>query len=420
MPRKDPLVVFCHLPWDFVFQRPQHIMSRMAEERRVLFIEEPSFTEGEPRWELRSPLANLTVCKPHTPVQAGGFAAAQVEVLRRMVADLVEKEELHGYVAWLYTPMALPIAKALDPRVVVYDCMDELSAFKFAPRELKDNETQLLRWADVVFTGGPSLYRAKIGKHDNLHCFPSSVDATHFRQAWTTPEPADQADIPHPRLGFYGVIDERMDLDLIAALATEHPEWQIVLVGPTAKIDPADLPRQDNIHYLGPRKYAELPAYLSGWDVCLLPFALNESTRYISPTKILEYMAVELPIVSTPITDVVEPYGDIAYIGEGQEGFVRACEQALDATDSLRAERASRMRQVLARTSWDRTVQQMGNLIERAASGRTSSSDSLQASPVSRLVRSQNSVPAIYSPSTRLHSRPEQVRPAAPSGDTAV
>lgn len=362
-----PLMVFSHLRWDFVYQRPQHLLSRMAENRQVFFIEEPVYDNiYEPYMELSSPCCNVTVARPHTKCLSYGFNDEQLPILAELVQELVEREELIDYVVWLYTPMALPLARTLNPRAVVFDVMDELSAFKDAPQELKDLEQSTLKWADVVFTGGPSLYRAKLGKHDNLHCFSSSVDAGHFAQARHIDEAPDQAAIPHPRLGFYGVIDERMDLALISALADARPDWQIVMVGPVVKIDPASLPQRANIHYIGARQYSELPHYLAGWDICLLPFARNESTRFISPTKTLEYMAAELPIVSTPITDVAEPYGDIVYIGGTPQEFIQACEDALHSSNEERKRRADMMQAVLEGTSWDRTAQAMEALISSA------------------------------------------------------
>jgi glycosyltransferase involved in cell wall biosynthesis len=228
-----------------------------------------------------------------------------------------------------------------------------------------------------MFTGGPSLFRAKQARHPNVHCFPSSVDAAHFRVARTgddrtrVAEAEDQAGLPHPRLGFYGVIDERLDLNLVDFTARAHPEWQIVLVGPVVKIDPAILPRRENIHYYGQRTYDDLPRYLAGWDVCLLPFARNEATRFISPTKTLEYMAAELPIVSTPITDVAEPYGDIVYLGDTPEEFLAACEAALNSGAEERAGRAAQMRRVLAGTSWDVTVSAMEKLLAAAVAKKS-------------------------------------------------
>jgi UDP-galactopyranose mutase len=361
----SPVVVFSHLRWDFVFQRPQHILSRLAARRPVLFVEEPEPDRaGPPRWERSSPAAGVTVLRPRTPRPEPGFHPSQVELIGPMLDEVRTAAHSPELLTWLYTPLALPLAQQLDPALVVYDCMDELSLFLGAPPELVRREAELLEQADIVFTGGPSLYRAKQGRHPNVHCFPSSVDAAHFGRAQAgaeapPAEPDDQRGLPHPRLGYYGVIDERLDLPLLATLADARPDWQIVLVGPVVKIDPAALPRRPNIHYTGQRRYDELPAYLAGWDVCLLPFALNDSTRFISPTKTLEYMAAERPIVSTPITDVAEPYGEIVRLGDSAEGFVRACERALHADAEDRARRAALMRGVLARTSWDATVAAM-------------------------------------------------------------
>jgi UDP-galactopyranose mutase len=281
------------------------------------------------------------------------------------VEQLTEEEQLEDYLVWFYTPMALPLASALHPAAVIYDCMDELSAFLGAPPQLLQREEQLLQRADIVFTGGPSLFRAKQNRHSNVHCFPSSVDAAHFAKAKNAADAADQASLPYPRLGFFGVVDERMDLDLLKALAESHPEWQIVMVGPVVKVDPALLPQRPNLHFLGHRSYDQLPEYLAGWDVCLLPFALNEATRFISPTKTLEYMAAEKPIVSTPITDVADPYGQIVHLGETHEAFIAACEKSLRWSEADRAERIHKMRDVLSKTSWDSTARAMEQQIAK-------------------------------------------------------
>ena len=365
-----PLVVFSHLRWDFVFQRPQHLLTRLARTRPVFFVEEPIHDPGPARWDVRAAAPGLTVWQPHTPCADVGFCDAQYPYLLPLVRQL-PKYTGDRFDLWFYTPMALPLAAELAPRVIVYDCMDELSAFKFAPPQLLELERQLLRRADVVFTGGPSLYRAKKDRHPNCHCFPSSVDAVHFgKAAGVLPDPAEQADIPRPRLGFFGVIDERFDRDLLAAAATARPDWQFVMVGPVVKIDPADLPRNPNIHYLGQQQYSALPAFLSGWDVALLPFARNDSTKYISPTKTVEYMAAGKPIVSTPITDVAEPYGEMVGLADTAEEFVAACERALNEDAETKTRRLKRYRGVLAKTSWDATAKLMSDEIPKAAKKR--------------------------------------------------
>jgi protoporphyrinogen oxidase/glycosyltransferase involved in cell wall biosynthesis len=356
------VVVFCHLRWDFVYQRPQQLLTRLAQHYKVLFVEEPMYDEGAARLHTYSPAPNLTVCQPHTPVQATGFHDDQIPLLHTLLEGLVPDGE--DPVVWFYTPMALPLLAQLHASLVVYDCMDELSAFRNPPKQLLQRETALLNIADLVFTGGPSLYEAKRGRHGNVHCFASSVDAIHFEQALdrSNGHPLHQ-DIPRPRLGFYGVIDERFDIGLIAAMADAQPEWQIVLVGPVVKIDPATLPQRQNIHYLGQQPYQALPQFLAGWDVCLLPFALNDATRFISPTKVLEYMAAALPIVSTAITDVERPYGGIVAIGHDHAEFIAHCDAALAQTAEQTAAMAASMREIIAATSWDATVEQMRALI---------------------------------------------------------
>ena len=363
------LIVFCHLRWDFVFQRPQHLMTRLAEHYDILFVEEPVYSEGQAYLKKTAVAPNITVCQPHTAIHAPGFHDDQLPTLQTLLADLVPSGEQP--VVWFYTPMALPLLQGLNPSKIVYDCMDELAMFKNAPKQLLQRESALLNMADVVFTGGPSLYQSKRDRHANAHCFSSSVDAKHFRQAQDRAiSHPDQAHIPHPRLGFYGVIDERLDVELVSKMADAHPEWQIVMVGPVVKIDPATLPKQPNVHYMGQRSYDQLPKFLAGWDVCLLPFAMNDSTKFISPTKVLEYMAAELPAVSTPITDVKVPYGDVVAVAATPEEFIAACERQLALGEAERQAMAKRMREVVANTSWDLTASRMHELIESAVPGR--------------------------------------------------
>ena len=357
------LIVFCHLRWDFVFQRPQHLMTRLAEHYQILFVEEPVHHEGQAFLQKTEVAPNITVCRPHTPIHTWGFHDYQLPTLQTLLADLVPAGERP--VVWFYTPMALPLLQSFDPALVIYDCMDELAAFKNPPKQLLQRESALLNIADICFTGGPSLYESKRNRHANAYCFSSSVDAKHFRQALVKSNShPDQAHVAHPRLGFYGVIDERFDTDMIKEIAAARPDWQIVLVGPVVKIDPANLPQAANIHYMGQRTYDELPKFLAGWDVCLLPFALNESTKFISPTKVLEYMAAELPSVSTPITDVKVPYSHVVEIADNAQEFIAACDRMLALSDAQKVDLAERMRKVVANTSWDKTANAMHEIIQ--------------------------------------------------------
>lgn len=369
------LVCFSHLRWDFVFQRPQHLLSRFARERRVFYIEEPVFeAQGEGRLELRRRPEGVWVAVPHLPE---GLSDTEVcSAQRALLGALFAERGIHDFVLWYYTPMALPFSSHLfsdhlEPLATVYDCMDELSSFRGAPTALGQLEGELLARADLVFAGGRSLYEAKRQQHRSVHAFPSSIDYAHFARARAPlGEPADQAGIPYPRLGFYGVIDERLNLDLLAGLAAARPAWQLVMVGPVVKIDPESLPRGANLHYLGGKTYGELPGYLAGWDAALLPFARNASTRFISPTKTPEYLAAGKPVVSTPIRDVVNPYGQrgLVRIADTVAGFVAAVEAAL--ADPDREAWLERVDTFLAQTSWDHTWAEMARLISERVSGR--------------------------------------------------
>lgn len=365
------IFVFSHVRWDFVQQRPQHLLSRLAESYEIVFIEEPILHEHEISLETSMPAPNITVLKPHTPVAAPGFHDEQLPYLLKLMQQFIVTDEEH--VAWFYTPMALPLLQELDPALVVYDCMNELAVCKNPPKQMLQRENALLKVADLVFTGGPSLYRAKRKRHPNVYCFPNSVDVVHFEQALdrTNVHPAHE-NIPGPRLGYYGVIDERIDTELIALIADARPQWQIVLVGPVVKIDPATLPQRHNIHYLGQQPYKALPQFLAGWNVCLLPFTLNESTRFISPTKTLEYMAAELPIVSTPIIDILELYGDVVSIAASAQAFIEACETALLTTPEKHKQKA-KMRKMVSATSWDTTVEKMCELMESTSAEKEES-----------------------------------------------
>jgi glycosyltransferase involved in cell wall biosynthesis len=359
------LICLSHLRWDFVYQRPQHLLSRFAKQTNVYFFEEPIFGDEETRLDVSRREDNLFVLVPRIS-HADRESRNVAEIQQAMLDEFIRSENIQDFVLWFYTPMAMDFASHLEPRATVFDCMDELSAFKFAPPELIENEKRLLEKADVVFTGGQSLYEAKRDKHAKVFAFPSSIDVKHFNQARATAEePADEKSIPHPRFGYCGVIDERMDIELLGKMAELRPDWHFVMIGPVVKIAEEDLPRRENIHYLGGKDYKDLPAYLSGWDVALMPFAMNESTKYISPTKTPEYLAAGLPVVSTPIRDGVRPYGEqgLVHIASTAEEFVAACEKALEENLSDRLQKAD---EFLSHNSWDKTFAEMSRLIEEA------------------------------------------------------
>ncbi len=366
------LIVLSHLRWDFVYQRPQHLLSRCAKQRRVFFIEEPIYGQGPMRLDVSQREDNLHVVVPHLPEGLANEGAVEA-IQQALVERLFVEQGVTDYVLWYYTPMALGWTRHLKPRATVYDCMDELSAFKHAPLSLREREAELFSRADLVFTGGQSLYEAKRTQHANVYAFPSSIDHAHFAQARAQMnEPADQSSISYPRIGFFGVLDERLDIELLDGIAAARPDWQIVMIGPIVKIDEADLPRRANIHYLGSKSYKELPAYIAGWDVAALLFARNEHTQFISPTKTPEYLAAGKPVVSTSIRDVVRPYGELnlVRIADDAAEFVRAAAELGMDEQVERGAWLARVDAFLARNSWDKTWQQMAELIGEVVAAR--------------------------------------------------
>jgi len=367
------IVCFSHLRWDFVFQRPQHLLTRAAEHYDVWYFEEPVFqSSNHPALRFKMDPSGVHVATPLLPegMDRKETAKAQRHLVRQLMAQVASPSTI----GWYYTPMALVFSDDVIFDTCVYDNMDELSTFAGAPPEIVELENLLFSRADVVFTGGQSLYEAKRGRHANIHFVPSSIDASHFGKARVSvrPEPVDQRCVSRPRIGFFGVIDERMDLGLVSALAQLRPSWHFMMIGPVAKIDPSALPQAPNVHWLGPKQYGELPEYLAGWDVGFMPFALNPATRFISPTKTPEFLAAGVPVVSTPIQDVINPYGRLGLVEIAGEParFADNIEMLLHRDRGHWVERVDAH---LAANSWDLTWQRMDRLIWRAATARANS-----------------------------------------------
>ena len=356
------LVCFSHLRWDFVFQRPQHILTRFAGIYNVIYIEEHVYVDSDEPYTMRHVADNISVIVPQL-----NRLNNQENALETVIDKIFEDLNLNGYIFWYYNPMAVAFTGNFNPLLTIYDCMDELTAFKNAPPMLRENEEILLAKADLVFTGGKSLYEIKKDKHPHVSLFPSSIDKAHFEIARNNPaDPEDQQQIPHPRLGFFGVIDERFDIELISSVAKMRPSWQFVFLGPVVKIDRNTLPDEPNIHYPGSKTYDQLPGYLAYWDIALIPFAINESTRYISPTKTPEYLAAGKPVISTPITDVVDPYGtnELVHIINSPEEFIKAAELELSLQD--KGDWLHRVDDFLRYNSWDITWEEMNELINES------------------------------------------------------
>lgn len=358
------LVCFSHVRWNFVYQRPQHLLTRFARQFKVYYIEEPLYDATTNYLDVTMPSENITVVVPH--LREGMNEEDSIACQKEFLANFFIENEITSYFFWYNTPMAIPVSDHFNPEMVVYDCMDELSAVKFAPQSLKDRESELFRKADLVFTGGYSLYEAKKHRHPDVHPFPSSIDTEHYLKARLySIDPADQANIPHPRIGYFGVLDERLDVGLIESVARRKPEWHFVMVGPVAKISHDLLPKLPNIHYLGMKSYNELPDYIAGWDIAMMPFAHNEATRYISPTKTPEYLAAGKPVISTPIIDVLRQYGrsGLVNIAGTPDEFVRVASLELDQHD--RDEWFQHVNEFLSQNSWDKTWQRMMYFVTR-------------------------------------------------------
>ncbi len=374
--RDFPIIVHSHLGWDWVWQRPQQFLSRLSRRHRILFVEEPRIDDSDgPRSILRdvSAFPNIMVLQSCLPKRQARDTAWLDKQRRRLVQQMLAGplgREFANPVQWFYDPMAVrAFAGKMDEAAIVYDCMDELSQFRGAPPELVRRERELLALADVVFAGGPKIHRAKAAWNSNCHAYGCGVDGKHFAQAndSATEIPADIAGLQGPVLGFFGVVDERMDYELIAALADADPEWHVVVVGPCTKVDEATLPRRANIHWLGGRDYSALPAYAKRFDVCLMPFALNEATEYINPTKALEYMAARRPIVSSAVEDVTLQFSRVVAIARSHGEFVELCRRAVA---HPRAEAIERGVELARHNSWEAIVRKLEAHIREALAAK--------------------------------------------------
>ncbi|MDQ6634900.1 MAG: glycosyltransferase [Gemmatimonadota bacterium] len=433
-----PVIVHSHLRWDFVWQRPQQLLSRLGRTNRVLFVEEPVYLDDYGLDDGADGLAaarlDLSVPQPHVhrvvPVLPGSLRGHYDdsivvirELLHRQLDDGVLGKLFRRPVQWFYTPMPAPaMIAAFGERAVVYDCMDELSKFRFAPTELTDRESYLMSKADVVFTGGYRLWESKAQHHGNVHFFGCGVDVAHFGSSMcdSVEVPTEIARLGRPVMGYYGVIDERIDYDLLRTLAESLPDTALVMVGPVVKVDPRELPQAPNIHWLGQRDYAALPAHVKGFDVCLMPFALNEATEYINPTKTLEYMAAGKPIVSTAISDVVHHFRPVVAVAHSHAEFVSHVRSALEAPDEALIERG--LEQARG-SSWECIVADMAKIMRAAIAARTVVLNEVKDPHVQsqvQVIRSAQDDNALAAASTRAKRHPARTQALALSEATGT
>jgi glycosyltransferase involved in cell wall biosynthesis len=383
-----PIIVHCHLCWDWVWQRPQQFLSRLSRKHRVLFVEvlapDPALSAPVARFRSPAPFPNLTVLTMQFPASRWNDGPYVDKERRRLVRDFLGGPgagQFEKPLQWFYDPMAVTaFAGRMNESLVVYDCMDELSKFRGAPPELIQREAELLKQADVVFTGGRKLFEAKSRFHDNCHFYGCGVEAEHFgkARAAATLVPQELSKLSRPVLGFFGVVDERMDYELVARLAQANPNWSIAIVGPVVKVDPQTLPQRPNLHWFGHRSYADLPSLCKGFDVCLMPFALNEATEFINPTKALEYMATGRPIVSTAVEDVVRNFGSVVKVARNGDEFIEHCRAVLQTADPAAIARGFRM---VEQNSWDAIVKSMEEHVWEGLAQRATVRSSRQRRP---------------------------------------
>ena len=375
---RRPLIVHCHLRWDFVWQRPQQLLSRLARHHPVLFVEDAMHADVDaPTLAVTEPHPNVVRVVPLLPHGHPSDTDAQCTTVGPMLRAAMSVEprvagRFDGAIQWFYSPMTAPAFLGQFGTVgAVYDCMDELASFRFAPPDIVERERFLVRHARLVFTGGPQLHEAKSRMHPNVHCFGCGVDVGHYARARdaATEVPPELARLPRPVLGYFGVIDERIDYALLERLCDAFPEGSVAMVGPFAKVDPGALPRRPNLHWLGQRDYAQLPALVKGFDVCLMPFALNEATRFINPTKTLEYMAAGKPVVSTAVPDVLRQFVPVVEVAHDHDGFVDAVARSVEAPcEALLARGIERAQ----RATWESIVASMrGHLLDAFRPRRT-------------------------------------------------
>jgi glycosyltransferase involved in cell wall biosynthesis len=385
-----PIIVHSHLCWDWVWQRPQQFISRLSQRHKILFVETvapaPDLARPLARYRTAQNFPNVTILTLQFPTWRWSNGKYVDGERRRIVQEFIAGPvagQFEDPVQWFYDPMAVPaFAGRMSEVLTVYDCMDELSKFRCAPPEIIEREAELLARADVVFTGGRKLFEAKSEHNENCHFYGCGVDCEHFGKALAeeTTVPEDLGAIMSPLsvraalpgrkvLGYFGVVDERMDYELIARLADANREWSVVMIGPTMKVDESTLPKRPNLHWLGQRSYQQLPAYCKGFDVCLMPFALNESTEFINPTKALEYMATGRMIVSTGVPDVIRNFGLVIKIAKEHDEFIKLCREAVERSEPEAIKRGSQMAR---ENTWERIVGRMEEHIEEAMKMRRS------------------------------------------------
>jgi len=376
---RKTIICFSHLTWDRnLFQRPQQLMLRFSKRFNVLYVSGYScrqfFIDLFRRKKTHSyhVTDNLAVYSPFALPPIKKYSSITIRLNKILLSFLVKRRlkklKFKDPILWIYHPRYIDAIGKFKEELIIYDCMDDftslLSDYEDRERNIKD-ERALLKKADMVFAGGYSIAELKRDSREHIHVFPSAVEIYHFKKARSDnlEMPDDITDIPHPILGYWGAIDERVDHELLKRLAMKHPEWSIVLLGPIVRHKAGDLSylkEIKNIFWLGPKDYSLLPNYAKAFDVCLIPFVLSREGKFLSPTKTLEYLATGKPVVSTPITDVVRFYDGVVGIADGPDEFGMAVRRCMEEDNaSMKQKRIC----FTENKSWEDTAEKMEKLI---------------------------------------------------------
>ncbi|MBN1593755.1 MAG: glycosyltransferase [Candidatus Coatesbacteria bacterium] len=364
-------------PFAGLWQRPQQIAVRIANRHPVLYVW-PRYASELARRKSKSEFTPSDGAKGvHLlaplllPFERAikGIYRINLKTISSLISAALPRIDADGRpVLWFYAPRFAPIIDSLDHAAVVYDIMDEHSAFGFARRETMELERRLLESADVVFAGTNALAERKAEFAPDIKYYPCGVEFDHFSSALggSLPVPAALSEVEGPVIGYFGAVDDRLDFDMIFAVARAYPEWNFLLAGPwLSSRQRSELETTGNIILPGLVDYSELPAYLARFDVAILPFVLNKLTLHIHPTKALEYLASRTPVISTAIPDVVKFYSGIIDIVSTADEFASAVERALEKPNEDAIERGFE----LARSSsWENMVENMWADFEAALS----------------------------------------------------
>lgn len=345
--QRKRIVCLSSTRWSFLWQRPQQIMSRLCARHDILYVDPPFPVAEEQVRGISNDESGTLIVKNLQTINDALQIFRPLEISRFSYPDLDSNELLKmnqellqcqiqkalfqlGWqhpLLWLYDPRNVNLVDQLNPCGVIYDCVDSFRSFSWSHPHVSIWEEALVDRADVVLATSRALYQERLRKNRYTFLVPNAADYKHFSPWQGYEKPADITAISRPRLGFIGAIYEWVDLELLQVIADKSPAWNLVLIGP--KQHGLQLPERSNIHWLGQRGYAELPAYVHSFDVALIPFLVNETTQHANPIKFWEYLAAGKPVVSTLLPEIPDVPG-VVWRSENHSMFCNHCAQALE------------------------------------------------------------------------------------------